>query len=113
MRGRCTGGSRAAAAERREIVRLAVPAFAALVSEPAFLLTDAVVVGHLGTAPLASLAVAGAVVQTVVGLCVFLAYGTTAAVARHWARRTTPVRWPPAWLASGWPRCSAVRSRWG
>jgi putative MATE family efflux protein len=53
------------------------------VSEPAFLLTDAAVVGHLGTEPLASLAVAGTIVQTIVGLCVFLAYGTTAAVARH------------------------------
>lgn len=80
---RPTGRSPAAEPERREILRLAVPAFAALVSEPAFLLTDAAVVGHLGTEPLASLAIAGTVVQTVVGLCVFLAYGTTAAVARH------------------------------
>ena len=87
MRVRWPGGSVGAAAERREIVRLAVPAFAALVSEPAFLLTDAAVVGHLGTAPLASLAVAGTVVQTIVGLCVFLAYGTTAAVARHLGAR--------------------------
>ncbi len=69
--------------EAREILRLAVPAFAALVSEPLFLLADAAVVGHLGTDPLAALAVAGTVVQTAVGLCVFLAYGTTAAVARH------------------------------
>lgn len=66
----------------REILRLAVPAFLALVAEPLFLLTDAAVVGHLGTAELAGLGVAGVVLQTVVGLCVFLAYGTTAAVAR-------------------------------
>lgn len=66
----------------REILRLAVPAFLALVSEPLFLLADAAIVGHLGTVPLAALGIAGAVVQTVVGLAVFLAYGTTASVAR-------------------------------
>jgi putative MATE family efflux protein len=67
----------------REILRLAVPAFLALVAEPVFLLSDAAVVGHLGTVPLAGLGIAGAVLQTLVGLCVFLAYGTTASVARH------------------------------
>ncbi len=67
----------------REIVRLAVPAFLALVAEPLFLLADAAIVGHLGTAPLAGLGIAGAVLQTVVGLCVFLAYGTTGSVARR------------------------------
>ncbi len=67
----------------REIVRLAVPAFLALVAEPLFLLGDAAVVGNLGTIPLAGLGVAATVLQTVVGLCVFLAYGTTASVARR------------------------------
>ena len=67
----------------REIVRLAVPAFLALVAEPLFLLADAAIVGHLGTAQLAGLGVAGAVLQTIVGVCVFLAYGTTASVARR------------------------------
>ena len=66
----------------REILRLAVPAFLALVAEPLFLLSDAVIVGHLGTTELAGLGIAGAVLQTLVGLCVFLAYGTTASVAR-------------------------------
>lgn len=67
----------------REILRLAVPAFLALVAEPMFLLSDAAIVGHLGTTELAGLGIAGAVLQTLVGLCVFLAYGTTASVARH------------------------------
>ncbi|GAA1912150.1 MATE family efflux transporter [Nocardioides hwasunensis] len=67
----------------REILRLAVPAFLALVAEPMFLLSDAAIVGHLGTPELAGLGVAAVVLQTVVGLCVFLAYGTTASVARH------------------------------
>lgn len=66
----------------REILRLAFPAFLALVAEPLFLLADAAIVGHLGTRQLAGLGVAAAVLQTAVGLCVFLAYGTTARVAR-------------------------------
>jgi putative MATE family efflux protein len=66
----------------REILRLAVPAFLALVAEPLFLLSDAAIVGHLGTPELAGQGVAAAVLQTAVGLCVFLAYGTTASVAR-------------------------------
>jgi MATE family, multidrug efflux pump len=67
----------------REIARLAVPAFAALVSEPLFLLADAAIVGHLGTAQLAALGIAGTVVQTIVGAFIFLAYTTTSAVARN------------------------------
>lgn len=70
-----------------EIVRLAVPALGALVAEPLFLLGDSAIVGRLGTAPLGGLGVAGTVVQTVVNLSVFLAYGTTAAVARKLGAR--------------------------
>jgi putative MATE family efflux protein len=51
-------------------------------AEPAFLIVDAALVGHLGTTPLAGLGIAGAVLQTIVGLMVFLAYSTTPAVAR-------------------------------
>jgi putative MATE family efflux protein len=65
------------------IVRLALPALGALVAEPLFLLADAAVVGRLGTVPLAGLGLAGTVLATVVGLCIFLAYSTTAAVARR------------------------------
>ncbi len=67
----------------REILRLAVPAFGALVAEPLFLLTDSAVVGRLGTAPLAGLGVAGSLLASAIGVFVFLAYGTTAAVARR------------------------------
>lgn len=66
----------------REILRLAVPALGALMAEPAFLIVDAALVGHLGTTSLAGLGIAGAVLQTIVGLMVFLAYSTTPAVAR-------------------------------
>ena len=73
-----------------EIARLAVPAFAALVAEPVFLLADAAIVGHLGTEALAALGIAGAIVQAVVGLFVFLAYGTTSSVARSVGAGRTP-----------------------
>jgi putative MATE family efflux protein len=67
----------------REILRLAVPAFGALVAEPLFLLADYAIVGHaLGTAAVGALGVAGTILTTLVSLCVFLAYGTTAQVAR-------------------------------
>jgi putative MATE family efflux protein len=77
------GSTTLPSSQSREILRLAVPAFLALVAEPLYLLADAAVIGHLGTAHLAGLGIAGAVVQTVVGLCIFLAYGTTASVARR------------------------------
>jgi putative MATE family efflux protein len=66
----------------REIARLAIPAFAALVAEPVFLLADSAIVGHLGAAQLAGLGIAGAVIGTLISVSVFLAYGTTGAVAR-------------------------------
>ncbi|WP_026403970.1 MATE family efflux transporter [Actinomadura rifamycini] len=70
-------------AQDREILRLAVPAFGALVAEPLFLLSDSAIIGHLGTHQLGGLGVAGQALSTLVYLCVFLAYGTTAGVARQ------------------------------
>ncbi|MDQ2660661.1 MAG: MATE family efflux transporter [Actinomycetota bacterium] len=67
----------------RDILRLAVPALGALVAEPLFLLADTAMVGHLGATPLAGLGLASAVLQTIIGLMVFLAYATTPAVARR------------------------------
>ncbi|MER5749445.1 MATE family efflux transporter [Streptomyces sp. NPDC002088] len=67
----------------REIVALALPAFGALVSEPLFVMADSAIVGHLGTAQLAGLGVASALLTTAVSVFVFLAYATTAAVARR------------------------------
>ncbi|MEV6165475.1 MATE family efflux transporter [Streptomyces sp. NPDC052052] len=67
----------------REIISLAVPAFGALVAEPLFVMVDSAIVGHLGTPQLAGLAVAAALLTTAVSIFVFLAYATTAAVARR------------------------------
>ncbi|MGO2669164.1 MAG: MATE family efflux transporter, partial [Microbacterium gubbeenense] len=66
----------------RDILWLAVPAFGSLVVEPLFIAIDSVMIGHLGVAQLAGLGIASSVLQTLVGLMVFLAYSTTPAVAR-------------------------------
>lgn len=66
----------------RAIRGLAIPAFGALIAEPLFLLADSAIVGHLGVPQLAGVGLAATVLQTVVGLMVFLAYSTTPAVAR-------------------------------
>ena len=65
-----------------QILRLAVPALGALLAEPTFLLVDAAIVGHLGIEQLAGVGIASVIIGTLVGLSVFLAYGTTAQVAR-------------------------------
>ncbi|WP_395577391.1 MATE family efflux transporter [Streptomyces sp. BK79] len=67
----------------REIVALAVPAFGALVAEPLFVMADSAIIGHLGTAQLAGLGIASALLTTAVSVFVFLAYATTAAVSRR------------------------------
>ena len=89
----------------RSILRLAVPALGALIAEPLFLIVDAALVGHLGVTPLAGLGIASAVLQTIVGLMVFLAYSTTPAVARKFGasdtRGAVSVGIDGIWLALG------------
>lgn len=65
-----------------QILRLAVPAFGALIAEPLFLIADLAIIGHLGVTQLAGVGLAATLLQTAVGLLVFLAYSTTPAVAR-------------------------------
>ncbi|HEX6567985.1 MAG TPA: MATE family efflux transporter, partial [Acidimicrobiales bacterium] len=66
----------------REIARLAIPAFGALIAEPVYILTDTAIVGHLGTPQLGGMAVATSILLTLYAVFIFLAYGTTAAVSR-------------------------------
>ena len=66
----------------REILRLAFPAFVALIAEPLYVIVDTAVVGHIGTPELGGLAVASSALLTGYAICIFLAYGTTASVAR-------------------------------
>jgi putative MATE family efflux protein len=88
----------------REILRLAVPALGALAAEPLYILVDTAIVGHLGVAPLAALAIAGTLLTGAFTLFNFLTYGTTAQVARfHGAgdERTAALLGVQAlWLAS-------------
>jgi len=53
------------------------------VAQPLFTLIDAAIVATLGTTSLAALGVGAQVFTTVTGLAIFLAYGTTAVVARR------------------------------
>lgn len=81
--------SQPSATLNREILRLALPALGALAAEPVFLLADTAMVGHLGEVALGGLAVASTVLQTVLGLMIFLAYATTPRVARRLGRGDT------------------------
>ena len=67
----------------RRIVAMALPALGALAVEPLYVLVDTAIIGHLGTVPLAGLALASTVLLLVVAGCNFLAYGTTQRVAHQ------------------------------
>lgn len=67
----------------RQILALALPTLATLLAEPLLVLVDSAFVGHLGAAPLAGLSLASTILMTLVGLCIFLSYATTAQTARH------------------------------
>lgn len=66
----------------RSILALAIPALGALIAEPLFLLADMAIIGHLGINELAGAGLGTTILQTAVGLMIFLAYSTTPAVAR-------------------------------
>src|SRR5215470_14291528 len=104
-----------------EILRLAVPAFGALVAEPLFLLADSAIVARIGTTALGGLGVASQALTTLVSISIFLAYGTTAAVARQLGAGNRPAAIRQGidglWLAgaigavvlvAGWPLAPAV-----
>ena len=109
-----------------EILRLALPAFGALVAEPLFLLADSAIVGRIGTVPLGGLGIASQALTTLVGISIFLAYGTTAAVARQLGagRPDSALRqgidglWLAAGigivvLAAGWPLAPPIVAAFG
>ncbi len=79
-----TGGRRIRGwgADDREILRLALPSLGALIAEPLYVLADTAVVGRLGTEQLGGLAIASSLLLIGHAVFIFLAYGTTSAVAR-------------------------------
>lgn len=81
----------------RRLLSLAVPTLGALLAQPVFVLIDTAMVGHLGTVSLAGLGVASTLVSTVVGLLVFLAYQTTASVARLVGAGDLDAAWRTGW----------------
>ncbi|MFV0532529.1 MAG: MATE family efflux transporter [Cumulibacter sp.] len=68
----------------RRVLGLALPALVVLAAEPLYVLLDTAMIGHLGTLPLAGLAIGGTVLSQVSGQLNFLAYGTTARAARRY-----------------------------
>lgn len=88
----------------RRILSLAVPALGALLAEPLFLITDSAMVGHLGVPQLAGLGLAMVILQSLIGVLIFLAYSTTPAVARRIGAGDEPgavsAGWDGIWLAA-------------
>ncbi|GAB3520239.1 MATE family efflux transporter [Phytohabitans suffuscus] len=67
----------------RRVAALALPALIVLAAEPLYVLVDTAVVGHLGSVPLAALAIGGTVMSTAAWLGTVMAYGTTGRSARR------------------------------
>lgn len=66
----------------RRVAALSAPALVLLAAEPLYLLVDTAVVGHLGSTPLAALAIGGTLMTVAAWLGTVLAYGTTSRAAR-------------------------------
>jgi putative MATE family efflux protein len=92
-----------ATAAPRRIAALALPALVVLAAEPLYVLVDTAVVGHLGSVPLAAVAVGGTVLTMAAWLGTILAYGTTGRAARRFGSgdRTAAVEegLQASWLA--------------
>ena len=66
----------------KQLALLTLPTFGQLIAEPAFILVDTAIIGHVSDSALAGLSLGSTIVLTAVGLCIFLAYSTTSQVAR-------------------------------
>ena len=73
----------------RRIAALALPALGSIAAEPAYSLADTAIVGHLGRAPLDSLAIATTALNMAAWLAIFLTTATTSAVAGLAAARAS------------------------
>lgn len=71
------------------LLGLALPVLPVLAAEPVYLLTDGIVVGHVGQAELAALGVGSLIVLLLGTQMNFLSYGTTARSARYFGAGRT------------------------
>jgi putative MATE family efflux protein len=85
-----TPSPRGSTASARRIAGLALPALVVLAAEPLYVLVDTAVVGHLGSVPLAALAVGGTVMTLAAWLGTVMAYGTTGRSARRFGSGDRP-----------------------
>lgn len=82
MDGTVGPGDREGRGRHRRILALALPATGTLIADPLLGLVDTAVVGRLGAAPLGAMGLGISVLALATWAFNFLAYGTTAAVAR-------------------------------
>lgn len=82
MNKKCSSVQNDTLSIHKKLALLAIPTFGQLIAEPAFVLIDTAIVGHVSDSALVGLSLGSTVVLTAVGLCVFLAYSTTSQVAR-------------------------------
>lgn len=89
----------------RQIIALALPTLATLLVEPTLILVDTALVGRLGIDSLAGLSLASTILTTIVGICIFLSYATTASTARFFGAkkpdRALRLGMDGVWLALG------------
>lgn len=89
----------------RQILDIAVPTLATLLAQPLLVLVDSALVGRLGTVELAGLSLASTILMTIVGVCIFLSYATTAATARYFGAqkpdRAISLGLDGLWLGAG------------
>lgn len=67
----------------RQIFSLALPALGTLIAEPLLTTADAAMIGHVGTAELGGLTIGLAIINLLVGLCIFIAYSTTSTTGKY------------------------------
>src|SRR5260370_11471691 len=87
----------------RRIAALALPALGSIAAEPAYSLADTAIAGHLGRAPLDSLAIATTALTMTAWVAIFLTTATTSEVAGLAAGRTTGRAARAAAAAYPWP----------
>ncbi|MDO5746648.1 MAG: MATE family efflux transporter [Actinomycetaceae bacterium] len=67
----------------RQIFALALPVLGTLIAEPLLTMADSAMIGHVGTAELGGLGTGSAILNFVVGMCIFVQYTTTSVAGKR------------------------------